>query len=148
MTFRRALVVLSLLAVVLPAACGERDDDDASSVRLVDLFDAKQVEGRVATKAAATPRAEWRFASAAGQTPVAAWDAGPGVTGLAVKDGALVGTAGDRHPILHVERKTSPDDLDQLQAIEVRMRVSAGTRMAFATRPTDTIVSPASTKPA
>ncbi|HEY6547509.1 MAG TPA: sulfatase, partial [Vicinamibacteria bacterium] len=77
-----------------------------------------------------------------GAAPIAAtrgFEAGPGVTGLAVRDGLLVGRSTTDNPILHVERTAGLDNADQLHAVVVRMRVSAGTNFHLVTRPTPTV---------
>jgi arylsulfatase A-like enzyme len=66
------------------------------------------------------------------------WEAGPGVTGLAIRDGLLVGRSTTESPILHVERTSGLENADQLQAVEIRMRVSAGANLHMVTRPTPT----------
>jgi arylsulfatase A-like enzyme len=58
---------------------------------------------------------------------------------MAVRDGLLVGRATDGHPILRVTRTRGLDDADQLHAVEIRLRVSAGTNLSLVTRPGETV---------
>jgi arylsulfatase A-like enzyme len=109
--------------------------ETAAAIRLVDVFKPEFVSGGSGTSARAIPRTEWRFDGAAPAPPLKAftqtrgWEAGPGVAGLTVRGGRLVGRSTDDLPLLHVERTTGLDNHDQLHAIEVRMRVSAGTQV-------------------
>jgi arylsulfatase A-like enzyme len=139
------LVVL-LVTCGLAFACA-RSAEKPAAVRLIDVFDAKLVEGSVPqAAAAAVARTEWRFdgaapsprpGPAASPAPFAAtrgWEAGPGVTGLAVRDGLLVGRTTTDFPILRVERTTGLDNADQVHAVEVRLRASKGTNLSVVTR--------------
>jgi arylsulfatase A-like enzyme len=66
-------------------------------------------------------RTEWRFdAGLNGFTAVA------GVQGLSARNGLLHGVATTALPLLDVERTTGLESRDQLHAVEVKMRVSAG----------------------
>jgi arylsulfatase A-like enzyme len=57
------------------------------------------------------------------------------VSDLAVRDGMLVGRTTTDFPIVRIERTTGLENPDQLHAVEVRLRVSAGANLAVATRP-------------
>jgi arylsulfatase A-like enzyme len=123
------------------------------TIRLVEKFDARAVEGSPAAKPPSISRTEWRFDGAfpsaptppggVGKPPAFAatrgWEAGPGISGLAIRDGLLVGRAKDEHAVLHVERTSGLENADQLQAIEIRMRVSAGANLHIVTRPSPTV---------
>lgn len=139
---RAACLVLGAIATSTcrPAAVPSK------AIRLVDSFDAKLVEGsRGTSAAAAAQRTEWRFdGPAPGAAPAAfaatrGWEAGPGVSGLAVRDGRLTGRTTGEFPILHVERSAGLENADQLYAVEIRMRVSAGANLALVTRPAATV---------
>ena len=141
--------------------CGLPADAEAGpgTVRLIEKFDAKKVEGAAAEKAVrALPRTEWRFdgsapkatgamppsGAAAGGRPSAfpvtrGFEAGPGIAGLAVRDGLLVGRSTTGEPILHLERTSGLDNADQLHSVVVRMRVSKGANLHFFTRPSPTV---------
>ena len=73
-----------VLAGTIAPACG-REAPRPASVRLVDVFDAKLVEGTSAQKATPIRRTEWRFDGAPPSPAPAAfaatrgWEAGPGV---------------------------------------------------------------------
>ena len=101
-------------------------------------------------------RTEWRFDGPAPSLPpppppgaparppapfpaTRGWEAGPGVSGLAIRDGMLVGRSTTDFPILHVERTAGLDNADQLHAVEVRLRVSKGANLLVATSPAPTV---------
>ena len=116
-------------------------------MRLVDQWKPDQLEGS-ASSATATqkrPRTEWKFDGPVPEKAKAAFpatrgfEAGPGVAGLAVKDGLLVGRTTTAFPILRVERTTGFDDADQLHAVEIRMRASSGANLSVITRPAATL---------
>jgi len=144
-------VVLIAAAAI---ACHRPASDGAKPVRLVDTFDAKLVEGS-STKAVPVPRTEWRFDGPAPGPPAAppppakpspapfpatrGWEAGPGVAGLAVRDGLLVGRATTGFPILHVERTAGLENADQVHAVEIRLRASSGVNLSLTTSPAPTV---------
>jgi choline-sulfatase len=99
-----------------------------SVVRLVDLYRADAVEGRVPPQGAA-PRLEWRFA--AGE-PLR-WRAGVGVADLAVNGDRLWGRATAAVPILVVDLPALSES-DLVHEVQVRMRVSEGTEVAATLR--------------
>jgi hypothetical protein len=140
---RRSRVVL-VLAAWVGSGCS-RQAPGPSAVRLVDAFDAKRVEGSTGVGPARAPRTEWRFDGTPPSPAPAAFadtrgfEAGPGVESLAVRDGLLVGRATTDHPILHVQRTRGLDDGDQLHAVEIRLRVSAGANLSLVTRPGETV---------
>lgn len=125
-------------------ACGGAADAPApNSIRLVDLYAGAIVEGTDIATDRAIPRTEWKFdegrtaAGAATDTPragklVAAtggWQAGPGVAGLAIRDGRLAGRTTTEFPLLSAERTTDIDERDLVHAIEVRLKASAGSNL-------------------
>jgi arylsulfatase A-like enzyme len=144
---------LLLLAAVL-SACG-RPAPGPTAIRLVDVFEAKLVEGSSAKAAVPLRRTEWRFDGPAPSPPppptppakpspapfaaTRGWEAGPGVTGLAIRDGALVGRTTSDFPILHLERTSGLENADQVHAVEVRLRVSGGANLSLTTSPGATV---------
>jgi arylsulfatase A-like enzyme len=154
-----ALVVLAVTAAV--PGCKRPQEAGPGTIRLVEKFDAKRVEGSSAGPGAtAMPRTEWRFDTAPaghpgappGATPMGGpprapsafpatrgFEAGPGVSGLAVRDGLLIGRSTTDQPILHVERTAGLDNADQLYAVVIRMRVSKGANLHVITRPSPTV---------
>ncbi len=129
MAIRRARAVAALTALGALVGC-RREPPAPGSLRLVDLYDRKLVSETPAEAAAPGPRSEWRF-DAPGARP---FGAGPGVAELAVRDGVMVGRTTSDTPILHVERTSGLDNPDQLYAVEVRARVTAGANLGVATR--------------
>jgi arylsulfatase A-like enzyme len=124
-----------LLLAFVAAGCARPPEPVA--IRLTDAFDASRVEGSAARDEGAVRRTEWRFD---GAPPAAGgWEAGPGVRGLAVRDGRLRGRATSDVPILHLRRTDGLDNPDQLHAVEVRLRVSRGANLFVATRPGDVL---------
>ena len=117
-----------VLALFILDACSE--PTAPPSVRLVDLFDAATVEGAAAEQPE-IPRTEWRFdESIPAAGPNQGWQAGPGVTGLGVREGRLTGRTTSATPIIHLTRTTGLQDFDLLHAVEIRMRASAGANLA------------------
>jgi arylsulfatase A-like enzyme len=138
-------VALSLVVAVM-AGCTRSPEPVA--IRLTDRFDPALVEGSGARGEGAPRRMEWRFDGPLPGAPPAglptrgrttatsrAWEAGPGITGLSVRDGMLVGRTTSDLPILHLLQSDGPDNADQLYAVEVRLRVSKGTNLFVASRP-------------
>lgn len=140
------------IAAAFPSACSRTSSgpDGPQAIRLVDGFDAKQVEGSAGKPAALPPRTEWRFDGAPprpappppGAKPspppfaeTRGWEAGPGVSGLAIRNGLLVGRTTTDFPVIRIERTSGLDNPDQLQALEIRMRISGGANVSAVTRP-------------
>jgi arylsulfatase A-like enzyme len=124
-----------LVLAALSAACG-RPAPEPGAIRLVDVFDKKMVGGGSAAASAPIPRTEWRFDGTSGMQ---GWRAGVGIEGLQVRDGRLVGRSTTGFPILHLERVAGLENPDQLHSLEIRMRVSGGTRMSATFRSTPTV---------
>jgi arylsulfatase A-like enzyme len=150
----RAIVAVVVAVASSVPGCKRPPEAGPGTIRLVEKFDAKRVEGSPAagTKGAVR-RTEWKFDAAAPLAPASkpadaapapfaatrGFEAGPGVSGLAVRDGLLVGRSTTAEPILHVERTSGLDNADQLQAVIVRMRVSKGANLLVVTRPSPTV---------
>ncbi len=134
---------LTRLAIILPAltlaTCGRftAPETGNSTIRLVDAFKKELVSGGPGSGSRAIPKTEWRFDGEAPTLPpknfveTRGWEAGPGVTGLTIRNGRLTGRSTTDFPLLHFERTTGLDNLDLLHAIEVRMRISAGGQALF-----------------
>jgi arylsulfatase A-like enzyme len=153
----RTAWLLPLIPLAVAAtACSRSAGDSAMPIRLVDVFDAKRVEGSSAKAALPIRPTEWRFDGPAPSLPpppppgaparppvpfpaTRGWEAGPGVSGFAIRDGMLVGRSTTDFPILHVERTAGLDNADQLHAVEVRVRVSKGANLLVATSPAPTV---------
>ena len=143
---RVAWLLPLMLVAAAATACNRPAPDSAKPIRLVDTFDAKRVEGSSAKAALPVRRTEWRFDGPAPSPPppppagakpspapfpaTRGWEAGPGVSGLAIRDGVLVGRSTTDFPILHIERTSGLENADQLHAVEVRLRVSKGANLA------------------
>ena len=154
---RRSARLLAALAVATIAGanpgCRKAPEPGPGTIRLVEKFDAKAVEGSSPAKPPSIPRTEWRFggtfptaptpAGGVGKPPAFAatrgWEPGPGISGLAIRDGLLVGRSTSGDPILHVERTSGLENADQLYAVVVRMRVSKGANLHMVTRPSPTV---------
>ena len=133
MRLARIGVIVSALAL---ATCGRftAPETGNATIRLVDAFKKEFVSGGPGSSGRSIPRTEWRF-DGASPTPAPrnfvetrGWEAGPGVAGLTIRDGRLAGKSTTDFPLLHFERTSGLDNLDLLQAVEVRMRVSAGSQ--------------------
>ena len=110
------------------------------AIHLVDEFKPENVEGTPQETVTVPPRAEWRFdgstPSPSGETDSATggWQAGPDVNDFQVRDGRLAGRSTSDCPIIYVERTVGLDDPHQICAYEIRMRVSAGAKLAVTSR--------------
>jgi arylsulfatase A-like enzyme len=93
-------------------------------VRLVDRFGADKLSGESLGQTE-TPRTEWTFAEDA-----QGWQAGPGIVDLAVREGALRGRTAGESALIHVERTSEVAPDDPVHSIEVRGRVSAGSKIS------------------
>src|SRR5206468_5873831 len=101
-TSTRALFPFIVIAVAASGACARsRPQSAASPIRLVDEFKPEAISGGGAAHRD-IPRTEWRF-DAPGRDK---WEAGPGVTGLAIRDGRLTGRTSAAFPLVHVQRTT------------------------------------------
>jgi len=105
MAARRVLVVGALvLAGAAVHGCHRGRSAEPLSIRLVDLYHPEAVEGRQAATAA-PPRFEWHFTDGDAH----GWQAGIGISGLAVKDGRLVGRSTTAVPLLLYDLKVWPN---------------------------------------
>jgi arylsulfatase A-like enzyme len=152
---RAAWLAPFVLIAVAASACSRPARDGAKPIRLVDAFDAKRVEGSSVKAAAPVRRTEWRFDGPAPSPPpppapparpspapfaaTRGWEAGPGVSGIAIRNGVLAGRTTTDFPILHLERTTGLESPDQVHAVEVRLRVSGGANLSLTTSPGATV---------
>ena len=119
---------LGLLGLGALEACSGTPSE-VITIRLLDEFASAAVEGESIDSVPSPPPTDWRFdgsVSGANQQ----WKAGPGVAGLSVRDGFLRARSTTDIPILHVERTSGLENGDVLHSIEVRMRVSEGSKLA------------------
>ena len=124
-------VILSLTGFLV--ACG---GPEPIAISLVEqFFEGAVVEGTVDIDP--PEPTEWRF-DGEGTIPAPednaatfGWTVFNGIEGLRVRDDSLlVGTTGEL-PLLHATRPEDLDESDMLHAIEIRMKVSEGTRMGI-----------------
>lgn len=125
---RRMLIAA---AVLLTVGCG--GEPETLWIRLVDDFDPSWVQD--SPPVVELERKEWRFDGEGTIQPedsgeTVGWTAFNDIDGLAVRDGILAGTSGALGVILGT-RTDDMDDGDLLYGIEVRMRVSDGTRIGI-----------------
>ncbi len=115
------------LAVLVACSGGLRGGvtREAVAVPLVDRFAPESLDGR--REPAPLAATEWRFDGAGGA--LAGWQGGPGISGLEVRDGRLVGVAGGPRPVVELLAETPLGGGDSLHAIEVRLRASAGSEL-------------------
>lgn len=132
--------LLVVPALVLSGACTAIPEPVV--IRLVDLFQSDRVSDSP-VEMEERPRTEWRFD---GSTPeletfaaTGGFEAGPGVSDLAVRVGRLVGQTTTAMPLLRVERTEGFEEEDVLHAIEIRLRASAGSNLQVATMPGDEV---------
>ena len=111
----RSRFVLGAVAALCFAGCSERGTDAMPSIRLIDLVGNDSFGSGVEIEV--DPLAV---------LPPAVWRAGPGVTGLTVRDGKLVGRSTDPHPIIYAELPDWPDPNDTVDSVEVDLSITAG----------------------
>lgn len=118
--FRAAVPSLLILALgAALAACDRTPPAPTTAVRLADQFKPVAKEGP-----APTPLAAWSFKEA--ETP---WQAGPGIAGLAIRDGLLQGKTTSAQSVLHLTRQPDAAAGDDVYAVEIRLRASAGANL-------------------
>ena len=113
----------TLVVFVLVAGCGGPPPSSAP-VRLVDVFSEAVVEGTPETAGASYAPTLWRF-----DESELDWRAAQGVEELRIEDGVLRGQTSSDRPVLIVANSGDVPASEMLYAVEVRARVSAGTRM-------------------
>jgi arylsulfatase A-like enzyme len=133
---RRRLLPLSLALAGLTglaglaglAGCARRPAAPAAAAQLVDVFRPRMVTPRP-VPARQEVGTVWRcgqgVAGAGPEPATCGWEAGPGVAGLAVRNGELVGQATTDFPMLHLATNP-PARPDVMQALEVTLSVSQG----------------------
>ena len=134
------LLALGLLAMAALPACSRETPEAGRAVRLVDLFKPESVSGGAPKSERELPRIEWRFD---GPAPAPApkefaetrgVQAGPNLQGLAIRDGHLTGKSTTDAPLIRLARTRNLDNRDQFHALEIRLRVSAGTNLTATLR--------------
>ncbi|MDP7338633.1 MAG: sulfatase-like hydrolase/transferase, partial [Vicinamibacterales bacterium] len=134
---------IATVTLVFTVACGVGPEPVA--VRLVDLFQSDLVTGSPPVET--SPRTEWRFDGALLDgnefAETGGVEAGPGVSGMAIRDGRLVGRTTSDFPLLRVERTGDLGGQDQVHAVEVRMRASEGTNLMVEFSAAETVEFPA-----
>ncbi len=137
------LVVLGVSLFLLMRLLPDRGGSTARgpvAIHLVKEFKPENVEGTPQETVTVPPRIEWRFdgsnPSPSGETDSATggWQAGPDVNDFQVRDGRLVGRSTSDCPIIYAERTSGLDDPHQICAYEIRIRVSAGAKLAVTSR--------------
>jgi arylsulfatase A-like enzyme len=127
-----------LLAVVAVFCGGCAPSTDApTAISLVEKFSAARVEG-VPSLRPEFPKLEWRFdgdsplSPADDDGPMVGWSAFNDIEDLQVRDGLLQGRVGET-PILVVQIPEEAFPKDRLWAIEMKLRISAGSRLGIDT---------------
>jgi arylsulfatase A-like enzyme len=132
MTDRRILVTVAFSLAA--ASCRRPEPPAATTIRLVDLYRPAAGAQQAAAPARSAARTEWRFDGAAPRLEKNAatwgWAAFDGVSGLAVRNGRLVGRATTAMPMLHLVRSPGFEEREAIHSVEVRLKVSAGATMA------------------
>lgn len=131
-----AWAAAALLALV--AACRPLPDPGPSGpsvVRFADLTAAGAAEATEPDPPQAVPWIAWRFGPAGennrSESP-GRWQAGPGVLELREEGDLLTGVSAGAAPLLYLRQTFTFDQPQLLEAIEIRLRVSAGTSMSIA----------------
>lgn len=127
-----------VLILLWSTGCSDAPPRVLSSQRLVDQLEPGDIEGTPAptSRETRTPT-EWRFDRPAPVPPhplhpaTWGWEAAAGITGLRIENGRLTGQTTSDFPILHFERKEGLENADPLHEIQIRLRATAGTELAF-----------------
>ncbi len=128
--------VLAGAAIVILGGCAERSASPPA-ISLVEKFGAAEVS-ESPTIQLDFPRLEWRFDGASPISPkddpeaTVGWSAFNDIDGLGVRDGELRGRAGDM-PILTVAVPKNLFPQDRLWAIELKLRISDGSKLGIDT---------------
>ena len=144
----RSVVAVCALAATWVGGCRARAPEATlAPIRLVDLYKPGPAAVANAPGVALPPPIEWRFAAATVPTPPTtpasaprppAWTAGPGIQGLTVRDGRLVGRTTADVVLIDLERPAS-DNRDVVHEVQVRMRASAGANLSVLMRPAEKV---------
>lgn len=134
--YLRCLILLTALPLL---ACQGPEPISTQPLRLVDLFDGGQLLGDeqsrgedVEPTATATEGIQWRWVggSEEDESQTQPWQAAVGIEGLSTATG-LSGRTTTDFPILHGTYDGTLDPQDLVHGVEIRLRVSAGTRLAL-----------------
>ena len=123
-------------AVLLIGGCSQTADGPPA-ISLVENFGSAEVDGAPNVRLE-HPRLEWRFDGESTLAPkedtgeTVGWSALNGISNLEVRDGVLHGKAGEL-PILKVAIPEDAFPKDRLWAIELKLRISKGTRLGIDT---------------
>jgi hypothetical protein len=137
---RRSFSAVCFRGILLPGlsllvGCGTGSDKTPTTIRLARLY--KPAPASAAPHGAqAFPRTEWRFDRSSSRKidvrfeKTGGIEAGPGMAAVSIRDGRLMGRATSATPLLRVERFSGLDSGDLLHAVEIKLRVSAGTELS------------------
>ncbi|MEM1181604.1 MAG: sulfatase [Acidobacteriota bacterium] len=121
------VVLLSVSACDSGTVDGDGRGASARALSLVERWGDVLVDDPAAPPAAPA-RSEVRFDGSAGD--LAAWSAIQGIEGLRVEDGKLVGRSTSKAPVIALDFADPQGVEDELWSVEMRLRASAGTRLA------------------
>jgi arylsulfatase A-like enzyme len=130
----RNLTLPAALCAAYLSGCSSGPAPEASSLRLVDQFQAESVTNSPTT-AAPEPAVSWDFSKTAGaneeaKDPTLGWKAGSGVTGLKVVEGRLTGRTTTDFPLIYAAVPKDIDSEDDFHSVDVRIRSSAAGELA------------------
>ena len=135
---------LSVAALAVGCGGGSAPVAGSPSIALVDLFGQDGTAVSDSPILLTPPRASWSFADPAppGLPEATAatwgWTSRGNVTGLALREGRLVGEADGDFPILHVSWDDDLGTPDDLHSVEIRLRVSDGENLRVTFQDSDT----------
>lgn len=124
-SMRKGVVLLLVLCVFSVVGCEKKSTPVPVSIHLADLYKPQLVEGHAVPES--IQRTEWTF-GAAGST---LWEAGPGTADVKIVDGKLTGRSTTDFPIIRFYRTEGYQDPDNVYAIVVKMRASAGSNVSL-----------------
>lgn len=127
---KRLLGFLVLGVLITLANCRSNSKPSENSLRLVHLYKPENLLTKVPVQKA-NPL-EWKFDHLdkdSGKT--GGWEAVNGIEDLRIENGLLKGRTINENPIIHFERTSGLEDNDLFNSLEVRIRVSQGTKISL-----------------
>jgi len=145
MKYRQTLTASITLMLLFSCSGPESNRQNSTAARpihLVEHLDSAVIESP-AFQNAIPPAFEWKFggsvpmADGSDANPTRGWRAGYGVMDLELQAGGLVGRTTSDWPIIHADFSSEPENRDHICAVEIRMHVSQGARLAISIRSSD-----------
>ena len=109
------------------------------SIPLIDRVARTDTEVVGSPDISAAPRALWRFDGTVAVQAGLDWRDGGGIAGLGIRDGRLAGTTTTESAVIYVEWPDPSKQRDRLFAVDLELRVSAGSKLEIEFRGDDVV---------